>query len=72
MIVRLAASAAIHTAGGVAMGVTAVLAACTVAQVAKKVVEHAPRPGRMDTMRPGEGSVSSRPPEPEPNPRPEG
>ncbi|MFO7757591.1 MAG: hypothetical protein R6V26_03780 [Roseovarius sp.] len=35
MILRLAANAAIHTAGGVALGVTAALAACTVAQVAR-------------------------------------
>ncbi len=41
MILRLAANAAVHTAGGVAMGVTAVLAACTVAQVAKKGAERA-------------------------------
>ena len=39
MILRLAANTAIHTAGGVAMGVTVVLAACTVAQVAKKGAE---------------------------------
>ena len=36
MILRLAANAAIHTAGGVALGVTAALAACTVAQVAQR------------------------------------
>lgn len=36
MILRLAASAAIHTAAGVALGVTAALAACTVAQVARR------------------------------------
>jgi len=37
MILRLAAVGAIHTAGGVAMGVTGVLALCTVAQVAQKL-----------------------------------
>lgn len=36
MILRLAANAAIHTAGGVALGLTAALAACTVAQVAQR------------------------------------
>jgi hypothetical protein len=35
MILRLGAVAAIHGAAGVAMDVTGVLAACTVAQVAK-------------------------------------
>lgn len=36
MILRLAANAAIHTAGGVALGLTAALATCTVAQVAQR------------------------------------
>ncbi len=36
MILRLAANTAIHTAGGVALGVTAALAACTVAQIAQR------------------------------------
>lgn len=36
MIIRLAANAAIHAAGGVALGVTAALAACTVAQIAQR------------------------------------
>ena len=37
MILRLAAIGAVHAAGGVALGVTGVLALCTVAQVAEKV-----------------------------------
>lgn len=36
MILRLAVNGAVHTAGGVAMGITMVLAACTVAQVANR------------------------------------
>lgn len=39
MIVRTMGLAAIHGAAGVAMGVTAALALCTVAQVARKGVE---------------------------------
>jgi len=38
MILRLATNAAIHTAGGVVFGVTAALAACTVAQVVQRGV----------------------------------
>ncbi|MEI4233472.1 hypothetical protein [Roseovarius sp. D22-M7] len=36
MIFRLAKSAALHTAGGVLFGVTAALAACTVAQAVQR------------------------------------
>jgi hypothetical protein len=36
MIFRLAKSAALHTAGGVVFGVTAALAACTVAQAVQR------------------------------------
>jgi|GEM_PF-1699350 hypothetical protein len=39
MILRLATNAAIHTAGGVVLGVTAALAACTVAQVVQRGVQ---------------------------------
>ncbi len=39
MILRLATSAAIHTAGGVVFGVTAALAACTLAQAARHMAE---------------------------------
>ncbi len=39
MILRLAVNAAIHTAGGVALGLTAALAACTVAQVAQRGIQ---------------------------------
>lgn len=39
MILRLATNAAIHTAGGVALGVTAALAACTVAQIVQRGVQ---------------------------------
>lgn len=39
MILRLATNAAVHTAGGVVLGVTAALAACTVAQVARHAVQ---------------------------------
>ncbi len=35
MILRQSANAALHLAGGVALGVTLVLAACTLAQLAK-------------------------------------
>ncbi|SPJ22353.1 hypothetical protein [Palleronia abyssalis] len=38
MILRLAALGAVHGTVGVAIGLTGVLAACTVAQVAKKGV----------------------------------
>ncbi len=40
MILRLTSVAALHGAAGVAFGVTSVLAACTLAQVAKKGVDH--------------------------------
>ena len=43
MILRLAAIGAVHGAAGIAMGLTGVLAACTVAQIAKKGVEAASR-----------------------------
>lgn len=46
MILRLAASAAVHSAAGVAMGVTGVLAACTLAQVAKRGANAARRDAR--------------------------
>lgn len=36
MILRLTANAAVHALGGVLMGVTGVLAACTVAQAAAR------------------------------------
>ena len=36
MILRLGANAAVHAAGGVAMGVTLALAACTVARTAQR------------------------------------
>lgn len=52
MILRLARSAAIHAAGGVVFGVTAALAACTLAQVgavALRQADRARREGRMPT-----------------------
>lgn len=69
MILRLGGAIAVHTAAGVAMGVTTVLAACTVAQVAKKVVENAPGAGRGGMPRPPSGfppSPTSSPPNPAP------
>ena len=39
MILRLARNAALHTAGGVVFGVTAALAACTVAQLARRGIQ---------------------------------
>ena len=50
MILRLATSAAVHGEGGVVFGVTAALAACTVAQVgvvAFRQADKARREGRM-------------------------
>jgi hypothetical protein len=59
MILRLAANTSIHTAGGVIMGVTVVLAACTVAQVVQRGARCAMGMGNTaDTM----------PPAPPPNP----
>ena len=73
MILRLAGSAAIHTAGGIAMGVTAVLAACTLAQVVKVAAEgmsaagnRAARPGPSDggpTMTPARSMPAGSPDE---------
>ena len=59
MILRLAANTAIHTAGGVIMGVTIALAACTVAQVLQRGTRRAMGTG--DTS----ANVSPSPP---PNP----
>jgi hypothetical protein len=42
MILRLAANAAVHTAGGVVFGVTAALAACTVARAGAEAMRRAP------------------------------
>jgi hypothetical protein len=44
MIIRLAGNAAVHTVGGVIFGVTAVLAACTVAQAAAVAARRAQGP----------------------------
>ena len=55
MILRLDTSAAVHTAGGVVFGVTAALAACTVAQVgvvAFRQADRARREGRIPTPEP--------------------
>jgi hypothetical protein len=42
MILRLATNAAVHTAGGIVLGVTAALAACTVARVGVEAMRRAP------------------------------
>jgi len=47
MILRLGANAALHAAGGVVLGVTALLAACTLAQLAKRASEEGGLCGRM-------------------------
>lgn len=56
MILRLGGSAAIHAASGVAAGITLVLAACTVAQVAKRGADRfartAPAPNPPEPMAP--------------------
>ena len=62
MILRLATNAAIHTAGGVVLGVTAALAACTVAQVvqrgAKRQGKGLTNPGDVPPASPSEPKAS--------------
>jgi hypothetical protein len=48
MILRLAANAAVHTVGGLVMGVTGVLAACTLALTAARGLKHPAPPSRAD------------------------
>ena len=61
MILRLATSAAVHTAGGVVFGVTAALAACTVAQVGVVAFRQADRARREGRMPGPQGPFASSP-----------
>ncbi|QFU08979.1 hypothetical protein PARPLA_01886 [Rhodobacteraceae bacterium THAF1] len=68
MILRLTAIAGVHAAAGVAMGVTGVLAACTVAQTVKRGVEAGSRMAPSG-MRPPMTPRQSMDPKPTPMPR---
>lgn len=63
MILRLAANAAVSTAGGVVFGVTAALAACTVAQVVQRGMRRQRKSGLDDiASAPPQGGPSASPP----------